>query len=382
MALGAVNEANGRPDAAVPSPQAQRYRRHLEATAAWLEESIRHGDGGSCAHFSLVRGWSRPYPETTGYLIPTLIALARALPGFDGQRHATQLGTWLLSLQDADGWWRGLLHPPRADVGPSVFNTAQIVQGLVALHDLSGEPRWLEAATRACRWLAAGVGSDGLWDRRDYRTTGTPSYYTYAARPMLEVALRCDDAAIRNAAEGVLRAILTRRRPNGSFSEWGFSEGEAAFTHTIGYTLQGLVESAKLLDDWGSYGEPTEAGLLALARHSERADGRLAGRLDDDWKPAARYVCLTGNDQIALFILDWEERDPDPRLVSAAARLVDTVCAAQRLRAPASALRGAVGGSAPIWGGYLMLRYPNHAAKYHCDALMRLSARLGAGPEG
>jgi hypothetical protein len=193
---------------------------------------------------------------------------------------------------------------------------------------------------------------------------------------MLEVAVRRDDNTVREVAEGVLGAILERRRPNGTFAQWGFSEGKAAFTHTIGYTLQGLLSSAILLDDWDRYGEPVVEGLRALAQRAQLAQGRLPGRLENDWLPAARYLCLTGNDQVALCLLDLDEHEADPGMVEAAAQLVDVVCETQRLRAPISALRGAVGGSAPILGRYMMLRYPNWAAKYHCDALMRLIERF------
>ncbi len=374
--LAASETAGTSVDGVDPVASLRLYERHLSATAAWLIRSIEHGRGGSCAYFSLATRWSRPYPETTGYLIPTLLALSRAVGEFDGERRAIELGSWLLALQDADGWWRGGLHPPKDDAGPSVFNTAQILQGLVALHDSTGDKRWLEAAARAARWLAGSVGEEGLWTHRDYRTVGTPSYYTYAAWPMLEVAVRVGDDAIRDVAEGVLRSILARRRDNGTFSEWGFSEGEAAFTHTIAYTAQGLIGSATLLNDWSTYGQPMEQGLGALGQQAELADGRLAGKLDDEWAPAARYVCLTGNAQVALCLLDCEQRLPNTPVLRAAARLEDAVCATQRLRTPIAALRGAVGGSSPVWGRYMMLRYPNWAAKYHCDALMRLIERL------
>ena len=356
-----------------------RFEHHLAATAQWLERSIERGRGGSCAYFSLAGGWSRPYPETTGYLIPTLLALANALPGFGGERSAQELGDWLLSIQDDEGWWRGGVHPPTDDAGPSVFNTAQILQGLVALHDHSNEDRWIAAARRAGHWLADGVDESGLWPGGDYRAEVTPSYYSYAAWPMLEVAIRCDDDEIRRAAEGALDAIVARWRPNGSFAAWGFTEDEPAFTHTIAYTLQGLVSSARLTGDWDRFGKPAEEGLTALAARASEAEGRLPGRLGDDWGPAARYVCLTGNAQIALCLLDWNEIVPDPARERTAGLLADAVCSAQRLRSPLPGIRGAVGGSAPIWGRYMVLRYPNWAAKYHCDALIRLMARPPAG---
>lgn len=256
-----------------------------------------------------------------------------------------------------------------------MFNTAQVLHGLVALHELTGEPRWLQAGSRAARWLAGGLGEDGLWAGTDYRQAGTPSYYTFALWPMLAMAERADEPDVRESAVRALDAILERRRENGTFARWGFVEGGAAFTHTIAYTIQGLMESARLLDDWPTYGTPAEAGLLELYRRSELAAGRLSGRLDDGWSPAARYICLTGNAQTALCLLAWERRRPDLRLLNSAARLLDVICDAQNLGRP-DPLRGAVGGSLPIWGRYMFLRYPNWAAKFHCDALMQLIPRL------
>jgi hypothetical protein len=356
------------------TPTLERYDRHLAATADWLLRSVCSGEG-SRAYATPVGVWSRAYPETTGYLIPTLLELSEQLDGYPGEDRALELGAWLLSIQDTGGWWNAGLHPPKRR-SPSVFNTAQVLHGLVALHDLTGESRWLEAAVRAGRWLRGGLGPGGVWDEIDYRAAGTPSYYAFAAWPMLAVAQRADDAEIRAGALGVLDAIVARRLPNGAFAKWGFEPDKPAFTHTIAYTLQGLIESARLLDDWSRYGEPAEQGLVELARRAELSAGLLPGRLSDDWRPAASFVCLTGNAQSALCVLQWEERRADLRLVNAAARLVDAVCDAQRLRGP-GAVRGAVAGSSPLRGRYMALRYPNWAAKFHCEALLRLRNRLG-----
>ncbi|HVG43827.1 MAG TPA: hypothetical protein VM890_03825, partial [Longimicrobium sp.] len=54
-------------------PTLERYRAHRRETTAWMVRSVAAGGGGSCAHFAPLTGWSRPYPETTGYLIPTLL---------------------------------------------------------------------------------------------------------------------------------------------------------------------------------------------------------------------------------------------------------------------------------------------------------------------
>ena len=60
-------------DRQIPHPRTRPC--YLGATAAWLLRSIDNGEGGWCAYFSPATGWSNPYPETTGYLIPMLIEL-------------------------------------------------------------------------------------------------------------------------------------------------------------------------------------------------------------------------------------------------------------------------------------------------------------------
>ena len=110
-------------------------------------------------------------------------------------------------------------------------------------------------------------------------------------------------------------------------------------------------------------------------RRSELSRGRLAGTFDSDWKGDSSFACLTGCSQIAICLLMRDEIDPDLRLVNCAAKLVDFVCSTQSM-GRLNPLRGAVAGSRPIWGKYMMARYPNWAAKFHADAIMRLVRRL------
>lgn len=352
-----------------------RYERALEATVDWLLRSIEHGRGGSCAYFGIWGRWSKPYPETTGYIIPTLLEYARYSGAEEAHTAALTLGEWLLGLQSDEGYWKGGMHPPRRS-GPSIFNSAQILIGLCALYRETKDDRWRGAARKGALWLSQGVGEDGQWREGNYRQGFNPSYYTRVAWPMLEVWALTQDSRIRGAAERVLGAILARRQDNGVFSGWSFDPEKPAFTHTIAYTLRGLLESARLLGDWETYGRPAEAALERLFRQAELNRGRLAGAFFEDWKKDARYTCLTGNAQTAICLLKLEEKRADLRLVNAACKLVDEVCGAQAIEHPIPGFRGAVAGSSPVWGRYMMLRYPNWAAKFHADALMLLIKRL------
>ena len=193
---------------------------------------------------------------------------------------------------------------------------------------------------------------------------------------MLEVWKLVGDDSIREAAERVLSVFLERRCENGAFEQWGFEKDKSSFTHTIAYTLRGFLESARMMNNWCRYGEPAMEALEVLLRRAELNGGRLSGAYDMKWKGKREYSCLTGNVQIAICLLVLEEQAPDLRLVNGAAKLVDYVCSCQRTNIPKSGLRGGIAGSKPIWGKYMMMRYPNWVAKYHADALMRLMKRL------
>lgn len=352
------------------------YARHRRATLDWLLRSIEHGAGGSCAHFSIALGWSHPYPETTGYLIPTLLANHADLPELGLREHALACGRWLLSIQNADGSWNGGLHPCKGPAKPSVFNTGQILKGMLALHRAEAGPEFLNAAARGAHWLASRAAADGLWGGGDYRASQTPSYYTHVLWPMLDTWLETGERSVRDSVERGVATVIARIRPNGVVAHWGFTDEPRAFTHTMAYALRGLLECSRILGAWDDIGARTVPALEKLLRRAELDGGRLAGEFDDDWRPKARYECLTGSVQTAINLLLWEHNEPDLRIVNAAAKLVDRVCSTQHLTHPLAGVRGAVAGSWPIWGRYMTLRYPNWAAKYHVDALARLSARI------
>ena len=356
-------------------PSIERYENHLRETGEWCLRSVQHGKGGSCAHYSPLLGWSKPYPETSGYLIPTLIKLADHLKDERYRAAAVQVGEWLLSIQSTEGHWHGGLHP-NTNTDGSVFNTGQILKGMAALFRDTQDERWREAGARGASWLAAGVGENGLWPPGDYQSEATPSYYSHVAWPMLEMVSITDDKVVRDAACRYLDTIKTRIKDNGVVSHWGFKENGPAFTHTIAYTIRGFQESARLIDDFERYHAPMIPALETLYGKTERSGGKLPGSFDENWQATGDYVCLTGNAQLAICFLLLESHETDLRLVNAASKLNDYVASAQRNSMPLGGVKGGVAGSKPLWGKYMIARYPNWAAKYFCDSLLLNMARL------
>lgn len=352
-------------------PTSQLYLKRSGEVGEWLKSSIRRG-GGSAAYRVPGIWWGAPYPETTGYLIPTFLELNRRFPGGGYCAIAEKAAAWLLEIQMEAGSWPGGLYHQRGPRRASIFNTGQILTGMIALFDKTGEHTFLQAAEKGSQWMASQVDASGSWPAGDYSVSSMPSYYSHAAAPMLRVWQRTQDESVRIAAESILRVIINRRRPNGAFDAWGFNAAALAPTHTIAYTLWGFLEAADILDD-RSWAEPALAAIETLVRRTEFSGGRLPGSFDTDWKRGTSTVCLTGNAQLALCILELDRHLPDLRLVNAAAKLMDFVSVARF----APTAKG-VPGSWPIWGPYMRFRFPNWSAKYTCDALFRLIDRLDA----
>jgi hypothetical protein len=345
----------------------------------WIKRSVRK-QGGSAATLAVTGTWSRSYPETTGYIIETLLQYERITAERGWRELAHRLADWLLDIQLDCGAWGGGLHPSR-DVSPSVFNTGQILLGLAALYDVSSEQQYLDSLVRGAAWLTRTEAGKGTWQSGNYKGDFNPTYYTRVTWPMLEAWRLSGDDSVRSAAERVLEVMRNRRLENGSFSGWGFSTDGAAFTHTIAYTLRGFIESGRLLGDADRYLELVTPAIDRLFRRGELRQGRLPGSFDSRWKGDDRFVCLTGNAQVGLVFLRYEAFRPDLRLVNAASRLIDYVCDRQASPKLPPRFRGAIAGSDPIWGPYLRLRYPNWAAKFFADSIMLLLARLKAEQE-
>lgn len=343
------------------------YHNTLCLVGEWCLRS-EQASGGSAAYYAPILRWSKSYPETTGYLIPTLLRLAKFTGEKRYQEAAERHGSWLLSIQSLDGWWASGLHPNRSSA-PSVFNTGQILKGMNALYAETKAKQWDESASRAQAWLIEGMQPVGLWQGGDYRANETPSYYSEVLWPMLQRAIATtNEQEIDRIKAGLLR-IVERRTPDGAFRRWGFDETGFAFTHTIAYTIRGLQEAGLLLDDERIY-RATETALEKMLRASELRHGNLPGGFYENWKPDRSFVCLTGNAQTAICLLRMESTQvPDLRLVSGCTRMIDAVVD----RLPRN---GAIAGSRPLWGRYMRGRYPNWAAKYVCDALMELIKRL------
>src|SRR5262249_36620054 len=151
----------------------------------------------------------------------------------------------------------------------------------------------------------------------------------------------------------------------------GFSdrdhEQRCAHTHTIAYTLDGVLRMSTLFGD----DEGREAVRVAAERMLERFErsNTLAGVFNYQWRPQGAYAFVSGNAQMALIWLELARSTRDSRFVNAAFKAIDEVKRAQTIVHPDPGISGGVPGSWPIGGDYIRYALPNWAAKFFIDAL-------------
>ncbi|HEY2827042.1 MAG TPA: hypothetical protein VGJ04_05520 [Pirellulales bacterium] len=381
--LIAPTENLAAPTAEKHSTQFQQSLADQSALAVdWLVRSIEAcGGQGSATYYSRFyrpgRGWAPPYPETTGYIIPTLLRSAAFFQRSQLIDLAVQQADWIVNLQFPDGALPGGWVQANRPLVRSIFNTGQMISGLVAVADQTQRTKYLDAAQKAARWLAREVDPrENMWLKHAYIKSYSPAYYSRVCWPMLEVCHRRPDQEIQTAAVQVLDTIASWQLTNGAFRNWAFRADASAYTHTIAYTIRGLWESGQLLGTAGDRFSKTALRSADVLRRKLESRGRLAGSYDEQLRGIFWFTCLTGNCQLALIWMRIYEVTRDARFFSAALKALQFVMARQRRRSLDPNVRGAIAGSSPFFGRYLTLRYPNWAAKFFVDACLSAHRHL------
>lgn len=334
----------------------------------WLglaQDASATQDGGVARHYSLRDGWGASYPETTGYIAPTMLAQAR-LRGDDVLRHrARRMLDWLVSIQLPGGGFQG----GTVDQEPVVavtFNTGQILMGLAAGAAEFGSP-FHEAMVAAGDWLVATQDGDGCW--RNFPTPfarrGEQVYEMHVSWGLIEAEHVAPGRGYAEAAIRNVRWALSHQLKNGWFDRCCLHDPTQPLTHTIGYALRGLLEVQNFCGDDSmlSAARRTAEGLLSAIR----PDGALPGKLDAGWRGTVSWSCLTGNVQIAHALMILYDATGERRYRDAAYGLNAFVRRTMRVSDPVET-RGAVKGSFPVDGSYGRFEYLNWATKFAIDS--------------
>jgi hypothetical protein len=358
------------------SGSAKSDKEHLIGAIDWMRRSQDAAVGGGCAGiYTFSDGWTPPYPETTGYIIPTFLWYGELTNITEYLERATRMGDWELDIQLESGAVRGGVG---INEYPIVFNTGQVMLGWVSLFDKTGIVKYQKAAERAAEWLVGNQDKDGNWSKNTYN--GVPhSYNLRVAWAMMEVSRITGKNQFNQAAEKNLKWVLSKSKSNGWIDFMGFTLEEKPFTHTIAYTLSGLLECSfflkgelkeqvlELVNKGSDHILATYESLNANAGSKSRF---LPGRFNNEWVADESFSCLTGNAQMAIIWLKLYKINRDKRLLNAAVKNLEQLKSTQNMTSKNDGIRGGIAGSFPIWGDYVNFGYPNWAAKFFADALM------------
>lgn len=289
--------------------RAPRHSDPLAAALGWLSGHTA-ADGGVIVH----TGRREPYPEVTGYLVPTLLDAGQ----FD---LAVSFTRYLLKIQAPDGSF---------GIGgqPYVFDTCQVLEAfLCAPPELKAECD--AAAGKALHWLNEQLEPSGLFNTRWHDRLVPAAIHLRGLRNAVLAARHIGDSELAQAFERSARAYLADPA----------TLSDEVLSHFYGYVVDGVA-----------WFEPQRAQSMCAAAAARQApDGSLPAR------PGVGWICFPGLAQIALW---WHVFG----MGDSAQRALDFLCRVQR------ASGGMTGGN----GEYFPRVELSWACKFFVDLWLRV----------
>ncbi len=357
----------------------------LRAAIDWIcRAQDAHEDGGVARSYSLAYepllkgpGWLASYPETTGYIIPTMFDYAHRSGRDELHQRAVRMADWECEIQMPNGAVQGgtIADPPT----PAIFNTGQVIFGWVRAFEETKAERYIASAVRAGDYLLQNQDPDGAWRKNlsKYASDKMPSY-TYNTRTawaLQVLAVATDRAAYREAAVRNIEFALTEQLPNGWFRNNCLKDPARPLLHTIAYSLRGILEIGVALKNSAYVSVVRKAADQLLAK--QREDGSLAGRFNEQWEPVVKYSCLTANAQMGIVWGRLYQATGDMKYLIGLKRANEFLRRVQWRGTGNPGLDGGISGSYPIHGEYGRFGVLNWAVKFFADSLM-LEADISA----
>lgn len=332
---------------------------HARLAIEWLLNASEINKGAGFSHsWCFSEGWLPAYPETTGYIIPSLDLASKnynhqnVSPAIEGARD------WLRSAQEMDGGFSDL-HKRR-----QVFDTGQILIGITYLLR-RGDVSVREMVMKMCDWLLLQQEANGSFVKNAYN--GIPhAYYSRVGAALIDAGkLTGNDAAV-DAGIKNLAWTAAQQKASGWFDHMSFSD-HPPFSHTIIYTLEGLLAGYRLT------GKPELLDAVIRSACSikaaiEASGGVIRSQYAEGYIPVGKQICVTGLCQWAALCfrlkrlgVEGFEAEADRSLT--AAKLI-------QIRSGMKALNGGLPGSMPVYGRYLRMAIPNWGVKFFLDALL------------
>jgi hypothetical protein len=300
----------------------------------------------------------------------TLLEFARHFGDPAVREAALRMGRWEIEVQMTSGAVQGGPIVPPERQTPAAFNTGMVLDGWCSAYATTNDGAFLDAGRRAAEFLANDMDESGHFKTNgEFVSAGEiKTYNCLCGWAMYRFATLAGEPQYCDAAIRCVQAAVNVQHDNGWFPNNCLSDSRSPLTHTIGYTLQSILEVGALAgrDDFIAAARRGVEPLVARIEDS----GFLPGRFYADWQPATFSSCLTGSAQIAIICYRLHDIAGNIDYARAGDKLLDYLKSLQLIDSPNQNLNGALAGSFPFLGEYMRAGYPNWATKYFLDALM------------
>src|SRR5204863_3119204 len=137
----------------------------LAAAVAWVlrAQQATPDAGVSLGYFpmDIPSRWGLSYPETTGYLITSLLSYARHYHREDVRKAALAMADWEIEVQMSNGAAQGGPVMPRHEQTAAAFNTGMVLDGWCSAYEATRDQRYLDAGSAAARFLVGDMDEAG-----------------------------------------------------------------------------------------------------------------------------------------------------------------------------------------------------------------------------
>lgn len=334
---------------------------HLHEAANWLLNAQDATGGRGYAHsYHLIHGWQPPYPETTGYIIPTLLRANAYLKDdriFDSAKRAL---AWLIETQSPDGAFVDLQGRPQ------VFDAGQILIGLNYVFEHHSDLYPVkDALEHTARWLVRVQEGDGSFVKYAYNNR-PHTYYSRVGAALIKAGKLMNDDAVLCSGIKNIDWVIGQQQENGFFNHLSFDDSPP-FLHTMVYVVEGLLDAFALTKDSRYYDSALKFSSRLLVEDEKRRV--LRSQYNEHYKVKNSHICTTGLAQWAGVCFIIEKICGDPRYKASGFKSIDAV---KRLHVFSKDrhIHGALPGSVPVYGNYLRLAFPNWGVKFFMDSIM------------
>ena len=344
---------------------------HLKLTVDWIKRAQNATpDDGVSSLYRLGKGWSASYPETTGYIVPSLLQYGHYFSDSDAIKRALDMTSWLQDTQHQQGYIQGGTIDEVAS--PAIFNTGQVLFGYCAAYRKTNDAGIKLSLKKAADYLVGQQDDDGHWRKNLSRfCSSNTDHYTYNIRTawaLYKAFIVTQNEKYRDAACQNMSAVMLNVKMNGWFPNNCLDNDNNPYLHTIAYTLQGLLELSLLAGE----NENIDVVIAACSNLAEsyKNKNQFFGRYDCGWNPTVKWRCLTGEAQLSVVLYRLSIVTGTDKWKKLADSIVSDLKQTQVLSSRNKNIVGGIKGSQPVYGLYGKYAYLNWAAKFFIDALM------------